>query len=384
MLCILLSLLTGCWDSVEVEERAFNTGIAVDLAEEQGGRTTYEMTNQFVVPSGLGSATVPSGGKAFRNLHQTGESLYEINESISRQASDKNNIEHLDVVIISKDIVKEPDQFANILDVFIRQQNMRRGILLAIGDEEAKAILNVEPEQEKVPSQYVTKLLEGNDNLITTEPIRVGDIQEDLLNNRSFIIPKIAVYSKNSINYEGLAVFRGKTSQMVDILEGDDAKGLNMIIGKKQQGGIVADVEGNQATYSVLEGTSKIKLTNKDKNNLVFQVDIDVTAQIAEFSGSINLYQKANLHKVEKALAEEVKRVSEDAAAKVKDELQVDVLAFGNYLRIHHYALWKEVKANWDYGENYFAKSDINIHVNATVESPGSSIRVKEKDGGGN
>ena len=377
-------LLTGCWDSVEVEERAFITGIAVDLAEEQGENITYEMTNQFVVPSGLGTATTPSLGKAYRNLHQTGESLYDIDESIARQTSDKNSVEHLDVVIISSDIVKEVDLFAKTLDVFIRQQNMRRGILLAIGDEEAKELLNVLPEQEKIPAQYITKLLEINENTITTEPIRIGDVQESLLNNRSFIIPKISVFSKNSINYEGLAVFRGKTSQMVDILEGDDAKGLNLIIGKNQLGGIAANIEGDQVTYSISEGDSKIKLLNGDKNNLVFQVDIDVTAQIREFSGSVDFYKEAILKKFEKVLEDKIKKISEDTAAKVKDELQVDVLTFDNYLRIHHYALWKEVEGDWDYGENYFAKSDINIHVNATVETPGSSIRVKEKDGGGN
>ncbi|WP_087974641.1 Ger(x)C family spore germination protein [Oceanobacillus rekensis] len=380
--CLLFVFLTGCWDSVEVEERAFNTGIAVDLAEEQGENTTYEMTTQFVVPSGLGTAGEAGGGKAFRNLQQTGESLYDINASIARQTSEKSNIEHLDVVIISKDIAEETGLFTNILDVFVRQQNMRRGILLAIGDEKAKDILNVEAEQEKVPSQYVTKLLEGNENPITTEPVRVGDIQEYLLSNRSFIIPKLSVFSKNSINYEGLAVFRGKTGQMVDSLEGEDAKGLNMIIGKNQQGSITAAVDDDQVTYSISEGSSKIKLTNKDKNNLVFQVDIDLTAQIREFNGSLDFYKRENMDKVEKVLKEEIKKIAEGSVKKVKDDLQVDVLTFGNYLRIHHYALWKEVEKDWDYGENYFAKSDININVNTNVQTPGNSIQLTEDDGG--
>jgi spore germination protein len=381
--CLLFVFLTGCWDSVEVEERAFITGVAVDLAEEQGEKTTYEMTSQAVVPAGLGTATGAGSGKAFRNLHQTGESLYDINASISRQASDKVNIEHLDVVIVSKDIAEETGLFPNVLDVFVRQQNMRRGILFAIGDEKAKDILNVEAEQEKVPAQYVKKLLENEQNPITTEPVRVGDVQEDLLSNRSFIIPKLSVFSKNSINYEGLAVFRGKTGQMVDTLTGDDAKGLNMIIGKHQQGSITADIEDDQITYSISEGSSKIKLINKDKNNLVFQVDIDLTAQIREFTGSLDFYKQKNMEKVEKVLKEEIKKISEDAAKKVKDDLQVDVLTFGNYLRIHHYSLWKEVEKDWDYGENHFAKSDININVNTTVQTPGETIRT-ESDGGGN
>ncbi|MGJ9458421.1 Ger(x)C family spore germination protein [Oceanobacillus sp. CF4.6] len=377
----LLVILAGCWDDVEVEDRAFISGVAVDLAGEQGGNTRFEMTNQLIVPAGIGTPSGGGGGgeKAFRNLSQTGESLYEINSAISKQANRKTNIEHIEIAIISKDLAKEKGLFADIMDVFIRQENMRRGILMAISDGKAKDFLDLETEHAKVPAQYVSELMENRQVAETTEPIRVGDIQEDLLMNRSYIIPQIAMYADNSINYEGLAVFQGHTSQLVDTLKGDEAKGLNLIIGENQQGSITADVEGDQATFLIKKGGSKLKLKNKSKENLEFQVDIEINASIAEYFGSLDFYKKENRDKFEKALEDKVKKLAEDASKKIKDDLQVDVLTFDKYLRMHHYKLWKEIEGDWDYGENYFAKSNIKINVKTTIQEPGNSIRMKKE-----
>ncbi|MFC4023277.1 Ger(x)C family spore germination protein [Oceanobacillus longus] len=378
---LLLVMLAGCWDEKELEDRAFIAGISIDLADEQGEKTRFEMTNQLVVPSGLPTAGGGGSGKAFRNLTQTGESLNEINNAISRQANRKTNIEHLDLVLISKDLAKEERLFADIMDVFIRQANMRRGILMAVVDGKAKDLLAVETEHEKIPAQYIGELLETPQVTETTEPVRVGDIQEHLLTNRSYILPEIKLYSDNSINYETLAVFQGHTGQMMGSLIGEEAKGLNLIIGENQRGSVTADVEGDQATFLVKEGSSKIKLKNKNKQNLEFQVDIEITASIAEYFGSIDFYKKEKLKKFEKALEDRIKKLAEDSAKKVKDDLQIDVLTFDEYLRMHHYDLWKEVEGEWDYGENYFAKSNIKINVTSKIEEPGNSIRIKK--GGG-
>ena len=57
ILMILLLFLTGCWDEVEIEERAFVSGVAVDLAEEQSSSTTkIELTSQLIVPANLSSS----------------------------------------------------------------------------------------------------------------------------------------------------------------------------------------------------------------------------------------------------------------------------------------------------------------------------------------
>ncbi|MFD1849607.1 Ger(x)C family spore germination protein [Oceanobacillus bengalensis] len=376
---LFLFFLAGCWDAVELEERGFLSGIAVDLAEEQGENTTFELTQQFVVPAGLGSTTEAGGGKAFRNLSQTGESIFEINTKIARQANRMAGVEHLEVVIISSDVAEKEGIFADIMDVFIREQNMRRGTFLVVSEGKAKELLNVEPEQVKIPALYISELTESKQVTSTTEPTRIGNIHESLLSKRSFIIPDLSVFSDNSIDYEGLGVFRGETSQMVGTLTGNEAKGLNYIVGQNQEGSVPAKVEDKLATFDIANGDSTFKLTNRDKDNLTFQVTIDIGAIIVEYFGSLDPYKKENMEKFQKGLEEEIKRQAEAAIKQVKDDYQVDVFTFDDFLRTDHYELWEEIKEDWDAGENYFAKSDIEIDVNVTIIEPGNSFQVENE-----
>ncbi|WP_067725151.1 Ger(x)C family spore germination protein [Oceanobacillus damuensis] len=381
---LLAMLISGCWDEIEVEDRALLSGVAIDFADEkgEGDRPVYEMTLQFAVPSAIGTASEGGGGKAFRNLSQTGESIFGINSDISRQENRRINTEHLDVVLVSGQISEKEGLFVDIMDVFLRQPGMRRGILLAIADgndQKAKGLLDIEPEHEKIPARYISELMENPATPETIEPFRVGDIQEKLLNNRSFTIPQLAIFSDNSINYDGVAVFDGHTSKIVDTLKGDEVKGLNYITGKEQLGSVTAELEGELVGFIVLEGSSKIKLTNKDKQNLQFQVDVEVEAQLTEYRGNKDFYKKGNLEKFEKALKDKIEQTATDTVKKVKDDLQVDVLTFADHLRGHHYELWEKVKDNWDHGENYFSKSDVTFNVTATLREPGNTIQLKKE-----
>jgi spore germination protein len=375
---VILFFLSGCWDNVEIEERGFLNGVALDLAEDQEGQ--FEMTEQFVVPSGLGSPSEDGGGKAYRNLSAVGRTMQEINSAISRQANRVVNTEHLDVIIISRELAETQEGlFTNALDVFLRLQGMRRGILLAIADGKASDLLEIEPEQVKIPSQYVSELMENKKSAITTEPVRIGNVQESMLRNQSFVIPLLSIRKENSVEYEGLAVFRGDIDQMIGVLEGDEAKGANFIVGKKYEGSVTTDVNGDIVSFLILNGKSKIKLTNKNKDQLKFQVKIELKAAVAEYTGSRNLDNEKELKKFEKILSGETKKTVKKAITLLKDEYKVDVLTFQNHLRMYHYDLWKEVEHDWDRGENYFSKSNVTVEVESTLVRPGSSARTKGK-----
>ena len=372
-----LLVLTGCWDDIELEERGFLAGVAVDLAEGGGEKEMFEVTMQLVVPSGLGSSTQGAGGdKAYRNLSQTGRSLFEINQSVGRQANREINIEHLDVVILSTEVASKKELFDNVVDVFIRQQNMRRGISIALVEGKAKSLLDLETEHEKLPARYIDTLMEYKENAFTIQPVRLGDLQEKMLESRSFVIPILSVFANNSINYSGVAVFRGETNELVEVIRKEDVEGRNFIVGENFEGAMPLEIEGDLITFLVQRGNSSVKLINDDKENLGFHVDIQLSARIVEYLGKKDLSKMEDLNLVKRALEKKVKTISESSIEKIKDDLQVDILDLDYYLKMHHYKLWEKVKDNWDTGENYFSKSDIQVKVNVDITDPGNSYRI--------
>ncbi|QGS68089.1 hypothetical protein CV093_03905 [Oceanobacillus sp. 143] len=81
---ILISLiipifLTGCWGRVEIENRGFVIGTAIDLEGKQGNEK-YEllMTNQLINPAAASTPSNGGGGgqKGFINISAKSESLF--------------------------------------------------------------------------------------------------------------------------------------------------------------------------------------------------------------------------------------------------------------------------------------------------------------------
>lgn len=383
MYAVMLIFLSGCWDAVELEERAFLAASAVDFVDDDGEHWTIRLTHQFVVPAGIGTPTGGgSQGKAFRNLSEDGEeSVIVTSHRIQTKANRVIDLDHLELIIVSRETGEKEGLFDEVLDAFIRYQHTRRGVLLAVAEGDASELLNVEAEHEKVPALYIKDLLENKFMPYGPGPIRVGDTEEKLLEDQSFLIPYLQKDSEKSIEYKGVALIQGKSKQMVGTLTGEAARGLTFILGRYQKGGIQTKIEGDLIVLDILEsGTSKIKLTNNDKDNLHFDLEINLNANIVEYLGNLDLYNPKTLDKVNKALEDKIKQIVEDTLKQVKDEFQVDVIEFGEYLRMYHYDLWQEVKDNWDYGDNYFSKSDINVKVQTTITEPGSSLRLKKKE----
>lgn len=371
---ILIFFLSGCWDNVDIEDRAFLAGIAVDLAEEG---EQLEMTEQSVVPAGLSTSTGGGSGKAYRNLSDVGETLQNIHSKLSLQSNRLPNIEHLGFILISREIAEKEEMMGDILDVFIRQPGMRRGIQLAIADGKAKDFLDVEPEHVKIPTEYLSELTDNRSSSTTVVPIRLGDIQEWMLVKRSYIIPLLKIRDESSVEYSGLALFNGTTNQMVGVVQDDEAKGVQFIRGENEHGSVTTDVEGDKFSFLILGGKSKKKIMNKDKENLQFQVTIEINAAVAEYTGSRDLDKKEEVKRFEKIVNEEVKKRAEESIAVVKDEYQVDVFMFQDHIRMYQPDLWKEIKDNWDVGENYFSKSTITVEVKSNLIRPGSSATTE-------
>ena len=171
LIFLLLSplLLAACWDKIEVEERGFVSGIAIDLANspskiemneqaqgqmegetrlqhdakifkqnfdedyDQNKKSKFKLTQQLIVPSGLAQAQNSGGNTvpAFRNLSQTGDTIIEMNRDMIKQAGRITNVTHLNVVLFSEAVAKQEDVFADLMDIFLREKEMLRSVKVA-------------------------------------------------------------------------------------------------------------------------------------------------------------------------------------------------------------------------------------------------------------
>ncbi|MFC2949472.1 Ger(x)C family spore germination protein [Virgibacillus sediminis] len=381
-----IPLLAGCWDSLEIEERGFLVGIAVDLLEKQdNGSYQLEMTEQIVNPAGLGTPGGTGGQTpAFINVSASGTSLYDINSKITEKSSRVPSPQHLIIIPVSEDVAKEEELFADVMDVFLRQQHMRRGIKVVIVQGEAKRILDVQPDIENFPAQYMEAIMESSaKNPTIIEAVTAGDIHEYLLKEKSFILPRMSITEESEIKYEGVAVFRGDSSQMVGSLNGRETRGLNFIKGDHQQGALPVDWDGKETVINVGKAGSKLTLEEEHEDKLVFSLDITVGGTIAETFSNQDIFQGKNREDLIRVMEDEVKKVAEDTISKVQEELKVDAFDFSSHLQQHHYKLWKRIEDHWDKGKNIFSNSDIKVTVKGEIYQPGNINQTKGNEEGG-
>lgn len=375
--CSFTLLLTACWDETNIEERGFVTGLSIDLVDEkESDYPQVTVTNQFVVPSGVGSPSDSAGGgnqQAFQNISGSGDSIFAIDKEMRALTNIIPFFEHLKVIVVSEDVLSTPNLFPSIMDVFFRNHEIRRVTKVMIAEGKAKEILDIMPEHEKVPSLYMDTLLDINlQNIGILRPVELGDIHELLLNDSTFTLPKY-IPGEKKLNYKGGTVYHGHEGKLVGTLSQEEIQGLNFVIGEYQGGPIEFDHKGNLITLNIDKGNSKFMVDAKDKENIKVSVNINTEGSIEEVFGAEEITNIKNIVEIEKNAKEKIEEIVQKTIDKAQNELNADVFGLNNKLRQRHYQTWQEVKNDWDHGDNYFKKSTFDVTVKIKVRSAGDS-----------
>ncbi|WP_245976747.1 Ger(x)C family spore germination protein [Oceanobacillus arenosus] len=380
ILLIGLVFLTGCWGKVEIENRGFVVGTAIDLEEKKGnGKYKLVMTNQLINPA---AATTPSNAgnaqKGFMNISVDDESLFAASRKMRQLTNLIPYYQHLKVILVSEAVLSQPGLFTDVMDVFVRNHELRRGVKVFVTKDKANKILEYVPEVEKTPSMFLDKLANNGKNAGLLEPKKIDRLQNIFIYERSYFVPRVKL-ENNKIVYDDVVVVQGSNNQMVGILNAEETKGLLYITSPTKGGSIEANFDGNSINVETTNAKTKIKLTNKDKENLAFSLKVNFEGSIEEHYGQANLLTEKSLVEIEAALEKDIKKMVERTIEKVQKEYKLDVLKFGDTIRRDHYDLWKTIVDNWDRGENYFSKSTVDVKVEANIISTGASNRIKQK-----
>ncbi|WP_208591118.1 Ger(x)C family spore germination protein [Gracilibacillus suaedae] len=380
--CFTLLLLAGCWDELPIDERGFVIGSGLDMAgKNTEGTYDITLTSQFVIPGNLSNPTQNGGREqaAFKNISTTGQSSFQLSRQMLGLTNLIPNYEHLKILIISSDIARDPKLFSSIVDGFIRDHEMRRGIKVMVSEGDAKDVLNIKTETEPLPSLFINTIVENNvKSLELIEPVRIGQLHRYLLDEHSYALPLLTL-SKDNVSYEGVAVFDGKSDHQVGTVSGDDLKGLRLIKGNISNGMLLFHIDGQLMIYEINAAKSSIKINAANPDNVKISISIDTEGAIAEMFGGRSLLDQAYMNEIEKQIEEKIEQIVNHTVENAQQEFEVDFFGFSNILKEKHYDDWKKIKDNWDHGDKLFSKSTVDVSANAIVRTIGSSDKAKDK-----
>jgi hypothetical protein len=141
LILLILSLMTGCWDKVEIEDRAFVMAIGIDTSNQvKNYIVTFQFPNVKQVSSAAGGGG-GGGGQPNFSISEVGDTVFSASRHISTRLDKRLFLGHTKAVILGKDVVSDRNKFLEVLDTLDRSYELSRKLRLLVADGKAQDIL---------------------------------------------------------------------------------------------------------------------------------------------------------------------------------------------------------------------------------------------------
>ncbi|MCM3626080.1 Ger(x)C family spore germination protein [Paenibacillus glycanilyticus] len=372
-----LVLTTGCWDRVELSDRAFDLAASTDLMEDG----SYLTGGQFIIPSRI-SGGAANGGQPYFIETGNGKSLLEAIQKTRQKLSRNITRSHRRNYYIGESMAKHG--INELLDGFSRDpgNRIRLDIWVVKGGQGMDA-LKVHYPLEKIPSVAPVKIHRAIGG--TTATSYLDFMMASSSEGSSPTLPVVDIVQGDSpqktIRFYGRAIFNHdyKLVGYLNFVEGAYRQWMLQRISYLDLAEELPEA-GGKVGVIVNQFGCKIKSRITGTNKVKMEIELTGSGYVAENNTKLNLISNKNLKLVQKEIN---KKTSEHVLAmitKVQKEYRADVLGFNQVMNRQHPGEWKRLKGQWD---TVFPEIEVAVHVNLNLKYVGlvrQPLQYKESE----
>lgn len=355
--------LVGCWDKVELNDRAYVISLALDdigdLLE-----VTYTIPNLPVI-------TAQSGGEATKFIKVTkAETLAQANRDFGKKSNLRINFDHTKVIIFGADFLENTDNLKKVLDHFDRNPEYSKSLLLLATKETGKKLLQSVPNGEETTGIYLSQVFINNSlETVSAKTIELGDFISRMYSTEgNGVMPNI-IFEDNEVIVDGLAVLR--EYQLKGWLEDQYMSPYSWVLGKGKDTIALVDMQGILVPYEISDLTSKMKFDLED-GLLKIKIEIMCEGDIAEyiFEDKDKLFKNSYINEIENEIALSMEEDIDELIDVIQDEFGVDIINAYNKVKTSNREVWKTTHDNW---EDYFRAASIEAECKVSIRRVGLS-----------
>lgn len=381
MLCVVMMvtpLLAGCWDRLEIEERAVVLGVSIDTVEgKQAEQDEYEISHikgtlpppkngmvrvavQIALPGRIPLGPGESGGGGNGSVGKTvwvidvvGYSIDDAFLNLQQQVSSKLFFGHLRVIVISEAMARKG--LENVNDYFRRNSEVRRMAWMMISKGQARKFMLAAPPLERVPTLYLMSTLD--------EGIRMGKFPKDYIGifwsnvskkGQEGFLPYVEIKKEQNVEIKGLAYFVG--DQLAGVTKPLEIAGYLAVKGINPAGyRVFIQLDGSDETIMTTATHRRSKISVQIKDGVPhFTISIGIELNLEEkISENIQINNPAVLQMIEKKQEEASVKFYSDVIKK-SQEKGSDYFGFGEYVRAKKSRYWnKRIKTAEEWSKMY-------------------------------
>lgn len=387
MICCLL-VLSGCWNSRELDE----LGIAVSLGLDKNEEGDYLLSVQVINPSEI-ATEAPTTRPPVSTYTTTGETLFEAFRRLTTKSPRKIYFSQLRLVVVGTKLAEEGIMPA--LDFFYRDHEFRPSFYVMVAkNASVEDMLSVITPFEKIPANKIMNSIDNVmnnwgasqgvslDKLISAirspgeEPALGGIILEgsaDIGTNMSNVEN---VDAPTKLEIDHIAVF--KSDKLAGWLTEEESQGLNFVKGNVNSTILTSPCE-DEGTLSVeILRSQPIMVAKMKGDKPSITIDIHAEGNIGEVDCKVDLGKPNAIKKINKEAEKNIKEKVQSAITVAQEEYASDMFGFGNVVERDEPKYWKKAKNDW---ESQFKDLDITVKVKVAVRRKGNSTQPIDKKG---
>lgn len=351
----------GCWDTIDISNRAYITAVGIDRAESPSG---FKVSLEIVKPAEL----LANSGEPAAVIHTVeAESIALALEQIQARIPRRLTMGHVRVLLVGEKQAGE--DLRDVFEYFEKQPDIAMRLqLMFVQDGEALDILKSKPQMRRYVSQELVAMTQLEYRYALSKTSSLSGFLSELraTGGRGFAGRILSIRDGAVLIRHGGAVF--DKWRLVGWLSSSETQSAGWIT-NGANATVVGDLDGGTYVYRVRRSSGQIKPFTDEKGRLGFIVNIKTDGMIRdELKKDIDLSKPENIRKMEKLFSRVISEQAGAALYKSQKELGVDYLGFGEALRRYDPRTFK--KLDW---EKAYPDIPVQIKVEARISQFGLS-----------
>lgn len=399
LLVILLSVpvLGGCWDRLEIEERAVVLGISVDTAAKADEakedeishlsgafpapepnliRVAVQIALPGRIPLGPGEGGGGKGGSESTVwvIDVVGHTIDDALMNLQQQISGRLFFGHLRVIVVSEAVARRGLQ--NLNDYLRRNSEVRRMAWMMIAKGSAMKLMSAAPELERVPTLYLLSTMDSAVKLGKFPVNYVGMFWSNTAKKgQEGYLPYVELKRKQNVEVKGMAYF--KNDKMIGATKPFEIAAYMSVKGMNPAGyrGFVL-AEGSAKTVMVYatsrKASTKVRIRNgMPRIEVSIFTEINLEEKVSEqFSVNNSAFLKEIEDKNRRSLTEACEALIEETQKK-----GTDIFGFGEYVRAKAPAFWNRNVKSKEAWQRMYPLIDIEVVTHSRVRRVGMKAK---------
>ncbi|WP_167375625.1 Ger(x)C family spore germination protein [Paenibacillus polysaccharolyticus] len=371
LICFCCTLLTGCWDRIEINDLAIVLATGVDYKNDQ-----IELTSQIFIPrkagggDSTGSGGSPSGVTLTRSAE--GHTIAEALNRLQRKVPRNMFWGHCEVVVISEDAGKQG--IREYIDFFLRYPQIREHAYVFSTPEPAKNMLALLDPLERSSAESLREMANmklGTRTTILELAQSIEGPSESVILSRMLSLPPDEGQDKLTTTpyIRGLSLYKGDTFNRS--VHEPLTIGILMLANELNNIIMPVNVESERGSFSIQPLEVKTILKPKiSAGRWSMQVDVQTRGEVVLNTTDGNLTDPAVLKKLEETWASQLKEMATSALRLSQREMRTDLFKFAVEFRRYYPKQWKKQEKRW---EQIYSELDVDIQIHAQVVRTGKS-----------